>query len=159
MSSAKRRVLAIALDAAGPALLNHLIEQNEMPSLKSLLAQGQQVRVQSPANIGSGCVWPSFFTGAEPADHGIYGEWRWQPDVMNLVRYGGGMFEPFWKTWCENGLTVGVLDPPFVSPLNPANGFEIIEWGAHDRVAGMEVHPAAIANLIAEIQPHPFATN
>ena len=50
------RVLAIGLDATEPALIRQMIAQDEMPALKSLLAAGRWVRVQSPAHIGSGTV-------------------------------------------------------------------------------------------------------
>ena len=53
-------VLAIGIDAAEPTLVSRLIEQNEMPVLKALLDGGQWLRVQSPAPIGSGAVWPTF---------------------------------------------------------------------------------------------------
>jgi len=58
-------VLAIGIDAAESTLVRQLIEQDELPALKSLLADGRWLRVQSPAHIGSGAVWPTFMTGAE----------------------------------------------------------------------------------------------
>ncbi len=159
MNMANHRVLAIALDAAEPTLVNRLIEQGEMPAFRALLAGGRQVRVESPAHIGSGCVWPSFCTGTEPQTHGIYGEWCWQPETMSLKRYNGNTFEPFWKTLSEQGMRIGVLDPPFVVPLRPNDGFEVIEWGAHDRIGELHAHPADVADFISKLEPHPLATN
>src|SRR6266542_2059313 len=92
-----RRVLAIALDAAEPTLVQRLIDQGEMPALKSLLARGRWLRVASPTDIGSGTVWPTFITGAKPQPHGIYGEWLWNARSMNLTRYSGDDLNPFWK--------------------------------------------------------------
>ncbi|HEY3024697.1 MAG TPA: alkaline phosphatase family protein [Pyrinomonadaceae bacterium] len=88
------RVLAIGLDAAEPALIRRLIAQDEMPALKSLLAEGRWLRVQSPAHIGSGTVWPAFMTGKEPSGHGVYGEWCWQPETMSLFRFDGRILKP-----------------------------------------------------------------
>lgn len=90
-------ILAIGIDAAESTLVRQLIEQNEMPALRSLLEEGQWLRVQSPAHIGSGAVWPTFITGSEPTVHGIYSEWGWKPDVMSLSRYNGRHLTPFWK--------------------------------------------------------------
>jgi predicted AlkP superfamily phosphohydrolase/phosphomutase len=68
MSTSKgSRVLAVGIDAAEATLVRKLIEQDEMPALKSLLRDSQWLRVQSPAHIGSGTVWPTFITGEEPS--------------------------------------------------------------------------------------------
>ena len=91
-----KRVLAIGLDAAEPKLIRSLIEQGEMPALKSLLADGRWLRVRSTAGVGSGSVWPTFYSGREPIAHGVYGEWSWQPDTMTLARYAGGQHKFFW---------------------------------------------------------------
>ena len=123
------RVLAIGLDATEPALIRRLIGQDEMPALKSLLAEGRWMRVQSPAHIGSGTVWPTFMTGKEPSAHGVYGEWCWQPETMSLFRFDGRNLKPFWKTLSEKGISVGVLDPPFARFVGVTEGFEIIDWG------------------------------
>ena len=48
-----RRVLAIAVDAAEPTFVRHLIDRDEMPALKSLLSSGKWLRVKSPAGVGS----------------------------------------------------------------------------------------------------------
>ena len=79
----------VGIDAAEPALIDQLITQGKMPALKSLLGEGRWLRVKSPAHIGSGSVWPTFITGEEPASHGVYGEWGWQPEIMSLRRYNG----------------------------------------------------------------------
>ena len=68
------QVLAFAVDAAEPTLIRKMIEQGEMPTLKSLLSEGRWTMVKSPADIGSGSVWPSFFTGEGPEVHGAYAE-------------------------------------------------------------------------------------
>ena len=95
------KVLAIGIDAAESTLVRQLIEQNEMPALKSLLADGQWFRVQSPAHIGSGAVWPTFMTGTEATTHGVYSEWSWRPETMSLSRYNGRHLTPFWKVLAE----------------------------------------------------------
>lgn len=155
----RRRVLAIGLDAAEPALIRRLIDQGEMPALKSLLAEGKWMRVQSPARVGSSSVWPTFVSGEEPSVHGVYGEWRWLPETMSLRRYDGRDLNPFWKTLSEKGISVGVLDPPFGRPVGLTEGFEIIEWGTHDMLGGrMQAGPKAVADFLAsQVEPHPWS--
>src|SRR5919107_4304762 len=111
------RVLAVGIDAAEPTLVRELIERGEMPVLKGLLDGGAWLRVEASAHVGSGSVWPTFVTGTEPAEHGIYGEWGWRPETMSLARYGGEGLRPFWGPLAAaGGATVGVLDVPF-APL------------------------------------------
>src|SRR2546423_6409854 len=155
-----RRVLAIGLDAVEPELISGLIDEDQLPALKSLVERGKWLRVLSPAHIGSGCVWPTFASGEDPLSHGIYGEWCWQSETMSLRHYSGADFEPFWKELCEKGLSLGILDAPFVKPIGLQNGFEIVDWGPHDPLGqGMTVHQPPIAELVRQFQPHPLSIN
>src|SRR5688500_7478068 len=92
------RVLAIAVDAAEPTFVQHLIDRDEMPALKSLLSSGRWLRVKSPAGVGSASVWPTFIAGHSPHVHGIYGEWLWDASTMSLSRYHSNHVTPFWKS-------------------------------------------------------------
>lgn len=156
----RKRVLAIGVDAADPALVHALIERDELPALGRLLAAGTWSRVVSPAHIGSGAVWPTFITGVDPDRHGIYGEWRWRPETMTLHRCRSRYLTPFWKALDRSDLTVGVLDVPFAPLVGLTKGFEISEWGAHDALEGRtEAGPAALTNAaMTQIGPHPFSS-
>lgn len=151
------RVLAVGLDAAEPAMIRELVERGEMPALKSLLEAGAWLRVESPAHVGSGAVWPTFLTGEGPAAHGVYGEWSWQPETMGLARYRSRGLRPFWKEL--EGVGVGVLDVPFAPLVGLDAGFEVSEWGAHDVLEGhTEFGPAEIAEVLTkEVAPHPLS--
>src|ERR1044072_6902521 len=87
MSTKNSSVLAIGIDAAESTVVRQMIELGELPALRSLLAAGKWLEVHSPSLIGSGTGWPTFFTGNEPATHGIYSEWKWLPETMGLRRY------------------------------------------------------------------------
>lgn len=153
-------VLAIGVDAAEPRLMRRLIDRGAMPTIGTLLKDGATwLTVKSPAHIGSGAVWPTFITGSEPAEHGIYGEWCWQPDTMGLMRYNGRGLKPFWERLVHKGMVVGVFDVPFAPLLGFSEGFEISEWGAHDALlARTDFAPAGIAPLIDDGQsPHPLS--
>lgn len=154
------RVLAIGLDAAEPKLIHRLIEQGEMPALKSLLAAGSWLRVDSPANIGSGSIWPTFYSGQEPFAHGVHGEWCWQPETMSLARYAATQHNFFWQDLADQGFTVGVLDAPFGTLANLSTGFEIFEWGPHDQFKGhVQAGPKEVADFLsAQPQSHPWSS-
>lgn len=152
--------LAIGIDAAESTLVREMIEQDEMPALRSLLAAGRWLEVQSPSIIGSGAVWPTFLTGEEPTSHGIYSEWKWLPETMSLRRYEGHHLTPFWKALAERGVSVGVFDVPFAPPVGVTRGFEVCEWWAHDSTAaGLRAGPEPVRALVANAPAHPLSAN
>lgn len=151
-------MLAIGLDAAEPKLVRKLIDQGQMPTLERLLATGRWMAVESSAYLGSGSVWPTFISGEDAEVHGVYGEWLWQPETMDIGRYSGNNLTPFWKDLSDRGVSVGILDVPFMPMIGVTNGFEISEWGAHDVLDGKtRVAPDRVANLIATV-PHPLTS-
>lgn len=155
-----RSVLAIGIDAAESTLVRQMIEQDEMPALGSLLAEGKWLEVQSPSPIGSGAVWPTFLTGEEPTVHGIYSEWKWLPETMSLRRYHGRHITPFWQKLAEQGVSVGVFDVPFAPPVGISHGFEVCEWWAHDSTAaGLQVGPDQVLAVVKESPTHPLSEN
>ena len=153
-------VLAIGIDAAESTLVRQMIEHDELPALRSLLAEGKWFEVRSPSFIGSGTVWPTFLTGEEPTSHGIYSEWKWLPATMNLRRYEGHHLTPFWKSVAQQGVSTGVFDVPFAPPVGIKHGFEVCEWWAHDSTAaGLRAGPDEIRSLVRESLPHPLSAN
>jgi len=161
-SSNHSRVLAIGIDAAEGTLVKQLIELGAMPALKSLLAHesGRWLRVRSPALIGSGAVWPTFMSGEEPASHGVYSEWSWRPDTMNLARYHGRHLTPFWKSLSQQGVPIGIFDVPFALPVGMSQGFEVCEWWAHDSTgAGLQAGPPEVLSIVKRSPSHPLSAN
>jgi predicted AlkP superfamily phosphohydrolase/phosphomutase len=161
MSSANgSKVLAIGIDAAEATFIRQLIEQGEMPALRELLERGRWLRVESPAHIGSGAVWPTFMTGVEPTIHGMYSEWSWIPKTMSLTRYHGRNLTPFWKSLAQQNISLGVFDVPFALPVGVSTGFEVCEWWAHDATgAGLQTGPNEILSLVKQSPAHPLSAN
>lgn len=161
MSSANgSNVLAIGIDAAEATFVRQLIEQGDMPALRGLLKNGRWLRVDSPAHIGSGAVWPTFMTGVEPATHGMYSEWSWMPEAMRLTRYHGRNLTPFWKSLAQQNISLGVFDVPFALPVGVSRGFEVCEWWAHDATgAGLQAGPNGILSLVKHAPAHPLSAN
>ena len=158
--SERPRVLAVGVDAAGPEFVRRPIEAGELPALARLLDEGTWRRVGSPARVGSGTVWPTFFTGSEPSAHGVYSEWCWRPETMSLALYEASRLVPFWRELARAGVRVGVLDVPFAPPVKLSEGFEISEWGAHDTFDGeTKAAPQEINGLVnGRFTPHPFSS-
>jgi predicted AlkP superfamily phosphohydrolase/phosphomutase len=153
-------VIAIGLDAADPVLVRDLIGRGELPALAALAREGEMGTVRGRGELSSGCVWPTFFTGLEPEQHGMYsGGFGWRPDTMRVAaRATQGWLEPFWSAAGSNGTGVGVLDVPFAPMVGLERGFEVSEWGAHDRIVGStRVAPAGLRKAVDA--RHPFSSS
>jgi len=151
------RLLAIGVDAAEPEFVRQMIAQGQMPALQSLLAQGRYYQVESSARIGSGSVWPTFISGQDAQTHGAYGEWLWEPATMKLSRYRPRGAKPFWSELAQQGITVGILDVPFMPMVELCAGFEISEWGPHDVVEGkIQFSPDGVGEIVTRNSPHPL---
>jgi predicted AlkP superfamily phosphohydrolase/phosphomutase len=155
--SSRREVLAFWLDAADPRLVLDLIERGELPAFAGLRAEGSWTDVRSPAHIGNGAVYSSFFTGAQPERHGIFGGWAWRPSEMRVAPVRTESLRPFWGSLEDPNMTVGVLDVPLAPHVGLASGFELTEWGAHYVMQGhTSISPPDLGNAVEG--DHPFAS-
>jgi predicted AlkP superfamily phosphohydrolase/phosphomutase len=159
MTSAPR-VLALGIDAAEPSLVRRLLGDGDLPSLAALLDHGVWRRVRSPADLGSGAVWPTFTTGQSPLQHHVHSTWAWDAGAMRARPVTIDHLVPFWKGLADAGHPVCVLDVPFTRPLALRAGVEVSEWGPHDRVRGQtEVWPASMRDVVVTAGGrHPYAT-
>ena len=66
------RVILIAWDGADWRILDPLLEQGALPNLQALIDRGQKDVLRSTVPTHSWSAWPSFLTGVDPVDHGVY---------------------------------------------------------------------------------------
>ncbi len=66
------RVLLIGWDGADWRILDPLLERGDLPNLQALIDRGQRSILRSTIPTHSWAAWPSFLTGVDPADHGVY---------------------------------------------------------------------------------------
>src|SRR5712692_6048717 len=66
------RVLVIGWDGADWRILDPLIERGVLPNLATLIDRGGRAVLKSTLPTHSWTAWPSFLTGVDPADHGVY---------------------------------------------------------------------------------------
>src|SRR4051794_10943592 len=107
----ERMVLAIGLDSTDPPMMRELIDRGELPVLASLEREGTWGRIRSPARIGSGSPWPTFFSGLPAERHEVHSTWRWDPERMAVHPENSWRVQPFWES-DGSGLTIGALDVP-----------------------------------------------
>jgi predicted AlkP superfamily phosphohydrolase/phosphomutase len=66
------RVILIAWDGADWRILDPMLEQDALPNLQGLIDRGQKTVLRSTVPTHSWAAWPSFLTGVDPDDHGVY---------------------------------------------------------------------------------------
>jgi predicted AlkP superfamily phosphohydrolase/phosphomutase len=76
------RILLIGWDGADWRILDPLLERGALPNLSTLIERGTRAVLRSTLPTHSWSAWPSFLTGVDPADHGVY-------DILESRRDGG----------------------------------------------------------------------
>ena len=137
------RTLMLGLDAAEPRLIEQWMDDGTLPHLRQLRERGAYGRLDSTARWLVGSVWPTFFTGSLPADHGVFHHLQWKADQMAHARPVPEWLPapPFWRSLSTAGPRVVALDIPMVYSPEPMNGVEISGWATHDRLAPPAASP------------------
>jgi predicted AlkP superfamily phosphohydrolase/phosphomutase len=149
-------VLAIGVDAVEPAMVRRLAADGSLPNIRALAGEGAWHEVQSPADLGSAAVWPTFVTASAPEVHGVYCDWMWDPDRMEIRKWT--LCEPFWAR-LGSELRVGALDVPLAAATHAPTAFEIVGWGARLELerSAATIAPEPVAAIVDAHDPHPFA--
>ncbi len=158
--SSPTRILLLEIDAAEKGLLLSWAEAGMLPTLKSLLAKGLIGHTTTPPGLYVGATWPSFFTGVNPARHGIHSLAQLKPGTYEIARYAAEQVkrEPFWNVLSRAGKKVAVLDVPLSGVSTGLNGIQTVEWGSHDAVAGFRTWPPSLAREVeSRFGQHPVA--
>jgi predicted AlkP superfamily phosphohydrolase/phosphomutase len=129
-----KKVLAIALDAAEPGLIEKWIADGSLINLASLRSKGTYGRLSSSAEWLAGSPWPTFYTGTLPSTHGLYHYVQWKSDKMEYLRPGPAWINavPFWRKLADKKIIT--LDIPLTFPPTPITGIEISGWASHDGI-------------------------
>lgn len=130
-----KKVLAIALDAAEPDLIEKWMDEGHLTNLAALRAKGTFGKLSSSADWLAGAPWPTFSTGTLPDEHGFYHYLQWRSDKMDYERPNPNWISmvPFWRKFGSNYRVISV-DMPLAFPPDPFNGIEISGWASHDRI-------------------------
>jgi predicted AlkP superfamily phosphohydrolase/phosphomutase len=151
------RLAMIGLDAAELSFIQQHAE--ELPTLSRLLAEGSAKRLASTAAQLAGSVWPTFYTGVLPGEHGIYHHLQWDQSAMRLRRVTDAWLwaEPFWYELERRGKRVISIDVPMTFPSRLSLGTEVINWGSHDTLSATSTRPANVKREIDKrFGPHPM---
>ena len=147
----------IGIDAGDHQFITANLHQ--LPNFKHARETGVTRRLLSTADALTGSVWPSFYTGQLPGEHGIYHHLQWDSTRMQLRRVTEEWLycEPFWNELDRRGLRTIVIDVPMTFRPRSQRGIEIITWGSHDELTPFATNPPQLAAEIrSRFGPHPM---
>jgi hypothetical protein len=112
------RVILIAWDGADWRILDPLLEQGALPNLQALLDKGQREVLRSVVPTHSWSAWPSFLTGVDPDDHGVYDILETKPGTHKQypVTYRSIKARTFLDDLTAAGKNMLLLDVPLTFP-------------------------------------------
>ena len=146
----------IGVDAAELSFIH--AHRATLPNFDRLLSRGVLQRLESTAEM-PGSVWPTFYTGKPPGEHGLYHHLQWDPRAMHLRRVTAEWLyaEPFWCELDRRGLSVAVVDMQMALSSRLQTGTEIMNWGNHDYVGSFAVKPPHLAReILRRFGRHPM---
>jgi predicted AlkP superfamily phosphohydrolase/phosphomutase len=141
-----RRVIVLGMDGLDPEVLQHFLQQEELPSFKRLASRGIFSRLGTTLPAVSPVAWATFQTGVNPGKHRIFDFLRrdpatYMPALASMeIREGtpgphiGRRFRrspfavlrrgavPFWEILSEYGIFSQVLNVPSTFPPRPFFG-------------------------------------
>jgi hypothetical protein len=68
----KKKVLVVGLDGLEPAIVERLLQQNELPNFAKIRSSGYYGRLGTTYPAQTPVAWSSFVTGTNPGGHGIF---------------------------------------------------------------------------------------
>lgn len=152
-----KKVAFIGLDAMDSKLIRMWID--ELPTLKRLISVGQWSDLETTSDPLPGSVWPTFYTGENPSEHGIYHHLQWHPPSMHLKRVTPEWLyaAPFWHAFAARGIKTASLDTPMLMPRPGTPGLDVINWGSHDQLGPFDAsQPDLKAIIRKQFGHHPM---
>jgi predicted AlkP superfamily phosphohydrolase/phosphomutase len=154
-------LLVFCIEVADPDLVDRWCRDGYLPNLERLRRQGSWSRLRSTNDISSGCIWPSFNTGTNPAKNGMtFHHMQLVNGTYHIDKFGPDDVgrDPFWRYLDEAGKRCAIVDAPVTGPLPGFKGIQVFGWG----VEAAERHrssdpPKVIDALLSEIGRHPLA--
>jgi predicted AlkP superfamily phosphohydrolase/phosphomutase len=154
------RVFALSIETASPEMIDRGCAEGFMPNLKALRARGVHGPLESVANVSSGSIWPSMYTGCTPANHGIANfHMHLVNGTYHIDRYGPNqvMRPALWDLLAKHGKRSVVVDVPLTRPRPTMNGTMLSAWGVEGPAWRRQSHPAELLRkLDRQFGPYPL---
>ncbi len=126
----KRKVAVFGLDGITFDLIQPWLDEGRLPNLARLMANGASGRLRSYIPPVSASAWASFFTGANPGQHGLVDFTYPAPDSyrINVSSSHTRTAPALWEIVSRAGGQVGVISMPMTYPPEPLNGFMLCSF-------------------------------
>ena len=120
-----KRHIIIGLDGVPYQLLKDLAEKQVMPTVGKLIGEGSFSRMFSSLPEVSSVAWSSIITGANPAEHGIFGFTDFRPNSRQLYfpQFPDLQVPAFWDRGDDKKYII--INVPSTYPARPLNGMLI----------------------------------
>jgi predicted AlkP superfamily phosphohydrolase/phosphomutase len=154
----RNRVFVVGLDACDPVIAQRLAMEGKLPALRRLFDSAARCELRNPVGLFVGALWMSFATGTRADRHGFHCWDEIDVDTyMRRLTRPSGEDVPFWHALSDAGRKIAAFDVPHLRAGVPVNGFELTEWGSHDRHFGFRTWPPkAAADIEAAFGLHPI---
>ncbi|MEK6820740.1 MAG: alkaline phosphatase family protein [Nanoarchaeota archaeon] len=125
MESKKNKLLIMGIDGASFDIIIPLIKKGKLPTYRKLMQEGIWGILKSTVPPVTCPAWPSFSTGLEARNHGIF-DWFWYDENYKLqLNWGTDVKgKRYWDYLDDAGLICGVMNVPYVYPLRIKDGFK-----------------------------------
>jgi predicted AlkP superfamily phosphohydrolase/phosphomutase len=143
------KVAMIGLDACDIKLVYRWAEEGKLPTFKSLIDKSATMQLSSSCSVLQGSIWPSFFTAANPAEHGMYYMLQMDNKTQNVKRVKANDLKkpPFWSVLNPQKKCL-VVDVPKLGLSETGNNVQVVEWAAMDHYSSFQTYPASIKGEI-----------
>lgn len=129
MNKLSPKLMVIGLDGATFDVIGPWLEKGKLPNLKALIENGVSGKLKSTVPPMSPVAWPSFYTGLNPGNHGIFDFFSPRREIPLKMQINSGancQARPFWQYFDKAGIKVGVFNVPMTFPPDQLeNGFMI----------------------------------
>lgn len=146
-----RRLLMLGLDAVSlPFIQDNL---GKLPVLASLLEEGILRKLSSSATYLSASVWPTFYTGKQPGEHGQYFPFQWSGEDRHYRRIADARWseefdlEPFWHRLARAGHPTIAFDIAHVLHDERAPCLQITNWSYQSSGAARASEPEVLKDI------------
>jgi len=145
----KKKVLVVGLDGLEPAIVERLLQRNELPNFAKIRSAGHYGRLGTTYPAQTPVAWSSFVTGTNPGGHGIFDficrdPQTYLPDIAlsrferpknvlappRVVNKRNGI--PFWQYLTRAGIPSIVLRCPVTFPAENLLGKMLSGVGVPD---------------------------
>ncbi len=122
-----KKIFIIGLDGATWDIINKLISEDELPTIKNLIKNGSKAVLESTLIPLSPAAWNSFATGCNPNKHEIFDFFGHKKGTYEPMLYSSKdrKRETLWSILSRIGKKVGVINVPGTYPVEKVNGFMI----------------------------------